>query len=155
MRTRREVILALVLAGCLPASAAPTWRHYVNDRFGTEVDYPAIFRAEPPPENNDGRMFHSQEADIRVFGRWNIDDETPQSLLDGLATDPAYADTTYRRLLDDRLVISGLRGAYIFYEVYLCSASGVVHTLMITYPARDKLLFDPIVTRMSRSFGGP
>lgn len=157
MRTRREVCLGLVggLALAGPVAAAPAWRHYVNDRFGTEVDYPAAFRPDPPPANGDGVVLRAGLAEIRVFGRWNVDDSSPRRLLGDLAADPAYADTTYHRLLRDRLVISGYRGGDIFYEVYLFGRSGAVHTLMLSYPARDKRRFDPIVTRVSRSFAGP
>ena len=34
-------------------SAAPHWRTYQNDRYGTTIDYPDFFKPEPPPDNND------------------------------------------------------------------------------------------------------
>jgi hypothetical protein len=53
-------------------AAVETWRTYHNERYGTTIDYPDSFRAEPPPTNNDGREFKSPDgADFSVYASYN------------------------------------------------------------------------------------
>ena len=43
-------------------AAAETWRSYHNDRYGTTIDYPDVFKAEPPPDSDDGRTFKTADG---------------------------------------------------------------------------------------------
>jgi hypothetical protein len=77
MTTRIAWLVTLVLcfAAAAPAapqtSAAPNWRTYQNDRYGTTIEYPGLFKAEPPPDNNDGRRFKSADgAEFAVFASY-------------------------------------------------------------------------------------
>jgi hypothetical protein len=70
------VTLVLCFAAATPAAAqtsgTPHWRIYQNDRYGTTIDYPGLFKAEPPPDNNDGRQFKSADgAEFAVFASYN------------------------------------------------------------------------------------
>ena len=48
-------------------------------------------------------------------------------------------------------MLSGTRGSAIFYERHLLSHHNeLINTLDMTYPARLKSAYDPIVTRMSK-----
>ena len=61
--------------------AANGWETYVNERFGTQLSYPAdIFRPGEAPENGDGRRFDGGDAALEVFAWENTDNETAQSL---------------------------------------------------------------------------
>ena len=65
---------------------AEMWRRYNNERFGTSVEVPADFTAQPPLTSNDGRTFMSKDgpARILVYGS-NV--RTPggyQAAVDGL-----------------------------------------------------------------------
>ena len=77
MTTRIACLVTLVLcfAAAAPAAAqisgAPKWRTYQNDRYGTTIDYPNSFKAEPPPDNDDGRRFKSADgAEFAVFASY-------------------------------------------------------------------------------------
>jgi hypothetical protein len=158
MLTRRQAMLAVGcgLFGASAARAQESWTRYVNPRFGTHVDYMEFFEPDDPPENGDGQSFHSPEATFSVFAHYNVLDETPQSQLSDALNDPQYADLAYKAIKGGRLTLSGHRGAMIYYESYLYSGgSGVVHGLVIEYPAAYKRDYDAMVTRMAKSFGGP
>ena len=77
MTTRIAWLATVVLcfATAAPAVAqtfgAPNWRTYQNDRYGTTIDYPDFFKAEPPPDNDDGRRFKSADgAEFAVFASY-------------------------------------------------------------------------------------
>ena len=162
---RAMLILAAALAGLAAAAcgagADERWATYVNDRFGARIAYPAdLFVMQPPPENDDGRTFVSFDgAKILVFGGYNVDKETPASkraALDG----PDYASASYNASGRNWFVVSGHRTIdgvdSIFYEKYIVStASETIHSLIVTYPAKSKTGYDPIVDRIAASFAGP
>ena len=61
--------LLLFAAMLLAASAAKAddWLTYQNDRYGTTIDYPDLFKMQPPPDADDGRKFKSADgADFTV-----------------------------------------------------------------------------------------
>jgi hypothetical protein len=63
---------AVVDAAAVTTSAADDWRTYRNDRYGTTIDYPDIFKAGPPPANDDGLAFKSADgAEFSVFASFN------------------------------------------------------------------------------------
>lgn len=153
----RRMFLACVagLGVSAPAAAQERWARYRNARFGTTIAYQEFFEPGDEPANGDGRAFTSPEAEFRVFGRYNVDNETPQSLLADIKVDPGHLGLSYQAITGRRLTVSGRHGDRIFYEVYLCAPSGVVHTFQLDYPAAHKAEYDDMVTRMARSFGGP
>jgi hypothetical protein len=165
MTFARFALLA-ALVGCLAslpaprgASAADRWVVYVNDRYGTTVSYPAPrFAMQPPPANDDGRtLIAADGAEILVFAAYNALDETlasRQASLNG----PDYARTTYRAKGANWFVVSGARDIggvdSVFYEKYIFSRGGVIHSLVVTYPSALKGVYDPIVARVAGSFAG-
>lgn len=140
-------------------SGAPNWRTYQNDRYGTTIDYPGLFKAEPPPDNDDGRRFKSADgAEFAVFasyGALDFDRAGYQKyILEKLGPGKAV---TYQAHGDDWFVISGAEGDGIFYERYRLShgkekAEGFVEGFVMAYPAALKRTYDPIVARMAKSF---
>jgi hypothetical protein len=165
MTTRIAWLAALVLcfAAAAPAAAqtagAPPWRTYQNDRYGTTIDYPDLFKAEPPPDNDDGRRFKSADgAEFAVFASYGALDYDragyQQFILENL--DPGAA-VTYQAHGEDWFVLSGTKGDGIFYERYRLSrgkdmAEGFVEGFVMSYPAALKQTYDPIVARMAKSF---
>ena len=153
------VTLALCFAAAAPAAAqtsgAPNWRLYQNDRYGTTIDYPDLFKAEPPPDNDDGRRFKSADgAEFAVFASYNALDLDlagyRQFNLKNL--DPGKA-VTYQAHGDNWFVISGTRGDGIFYERYMLShGKELSEGFVMSYPARLKQIYDPIVAQMAKSF---
>ena len=158
MRSRRAVLLMsglLLSTVCGAAHAQESWTRYRNARYGTAIDYMEFFEPDPPPENGDGQAFTSPEATFRVFGRYNLDSETPQSYLAQLRADGAHPNVSLELVRGNRLTLSGVRGAAIYYESYIFSKRGVIHSFMLEYPSKHKSDYDAMVRRMARSFSGP
>jgi hypothetical protein len=168
MTTRIVWLLAAVLCfatAAAPAvaqtSGAPHWRTYQNDRYGTTIDYPDLFKAEPPPDNDDGRRFKSADgAEFAVFasyGALDFDRAGYQKyILEKLGPGKA---ATYQAHGDDWFVISGTEGDGIFYERYRLSHGkemGFVEGFVMSYPAALKQTYDPLMARMAKSLrSGP
>jgi hypothetical protein len=140
-------------------SSTPNWRTYQNDRYGTTIDYPDLFKAEPPPDNDDGRRFKSADgAEFAVFASYGALDFDlagyQKYILEKLGPGKAV---TYQAHGEDWFVISGTEGDGIFYERYRLShgkamADGFVEGFVMSYPAALKQAYDPIVARMAKSF---
>jgi hypothetical protein len=157
------VALVLCFAAAAPAAAqtsgAPKWRTYQNDRYGTTIDYPDSFKAEPPPDNDDGGRFKSADgAEFAVFASYGALDFDlagyQKYILEKLGPGKAV---TYQAHGDDWFVISGTEGDGIFYERYMLShgkemAEGFVQGFVMSYPAALKQTYDPIVARMAKTF---
>ena len=153
--------LAWLAAALSGASADERWTNYVNDRFGISLSYPAdVFVMQPPPENDDGRTLVAADgAKILVFAGYNVANDTlasKRASLKGLD----YAFTTYNATGKNWFVVSGHRAIggvdSIFYEKYIVSAaSDTINSLIVTYPAKLKARYDPIVDRLAASFAGP
>jgi hypothetical protein len=138
------------------AAAQEKWATYMNPRFGTTADYPAsIFTVrDPPPENGDGQSFHSSDdhAQLSIYGAYNVDGDTPRSYLEKNADQ----DVSYRRTTARYFVMSGTRKDQLFYE--RCNfhegKNDIIDCFTVTYPAAEKAIWDPIVTRLSKSLRG-
>ena len=154
-----SVFVAAVLGWGIVGAAADDWRLYQNERYGTTIDYPPSFKPLPPPDNNDGRKFESADGGaFSVFASFNALDyslvEYRDSILKSL---DAGSVVTYqaqgRTDGDDWFVISGTKGDDIFYEKHRLSYRGeMTEGFVISYPARLKETYDPIVARMAKSF---
>jgi hypothetical protein len=159
MLSRRLLILGWVCTLVeypRPGHSQEAWTTYQNSRFGTSIAYQEFFEPDNPPENGDGQSFTGPEgANFRVYAHYNIDNETPASYLAQLLADPSRPNVTYKRIDNNRVTISGIRGALIYYDAYIFSRRGVVHAFEIEYPAKFKNDYDPTIQRMARSFTGP
>ncbi len=147
------------LSVVVPTAGAGNWLTYYNDRYGTTIEYPDIFVAQPPPDANDGRAFKSADgADFSVSALYNALDFTVAKYRDFIVKnlDPGSA-VTYQASGGNWFVISGTKGADIFYERHLLShGAQMTEDFVISYPASLKVTYDPIVARMAKSFrSGP
>jgi hypothetical protein len=155
--TRRLSFAFVALAAALFASAAgaDTWLAYHNDRYGTTIDYPDLFKAQPPPDANDGRTFKSADgAQFVVFAEYNALDFNLATYRDFIVKniDPGEV-ITYRSSGDNWFVISGTKGTDIFYERHMLShGAQMTEGFVMTYPASLKATYDPIVARIAKSF---
>ena len=161
----REAITRRVLLGVLggaavtvacPAVAQRAWTTYRNERFGTTIDYPSDkFTPTDPPANADGRRFVA--ADGGTFTVSAINNVLHQRLA---AIETAAvkslgrsARITYREHGPSWFVLSGTSGNTIFYHRHLLShRREIINDFAISYPAKLRSGYDPIVTRMARSF---
>jgi hypothetical protein len=156
MRHGFSFVLALSAAMVFAAGAgADNWLTYHNDRYGTTIDYPDIFKPQPPPDSNDGRTFkNAAGADFWVAASYNALDFDVARYRDFVVKnlDPAAA-VTYQARGDIWFVISGTNGANIFYERHLLSyGAQLTESFAISYPASLKQTYDPIAARMAKSF---
>ena len=136
-------------------AAAETWRTYHNDRYGTTIDYPDVFKAAPPPDSDDGRTFKTADgAQFLVAASYNALDFDLGKFHDFIVKNIEPGEViTYQARGDSWFVISGTKGADIFYERHLLShRSQMTEDFVISYPASLKPLYDPIVARMAKSF---
>jgi hypothetical protein len=159
MTPRLAGFAAVVLcfaAAALPAARtawASDWRTYQNDRYGTTIDYPDFFKAEPPPDNDDGRRFKSADgAEFAVFASYDaLDSDLAGYQKDILKNLDSGATVTYQAHGDNWFVVSGTTGDGIFYKRYRLS-HGLAEGFVMSYPARLKQTYAPIVARMAKSF---
>lgn len=157
---RRKCLLACAVLGAIgllfvaPAKA-DQWLTYQNDRYGTTIDYPAQFKAEPPPGADDGRTFTSADgAKFSVYASYNAENfnlaEFQDFTLKNLDVGQAVA---YKASGNNWFVISGTKGDSIFYERHLLSHGGqMTEGFSMSYPAAAKQTYDPVVARMAKSF---
>ncbi|MGA7433972.1 MAG: hypothetical protein WBQ24_01350 [Xanthobacteraceae bacterium] len=150
-------IFCAVAAATVPAISAhaDNWLTYHNDRYGTTIDYPDQFKAEPPPGSDDGRTFKSADgAEFSVYASYNALDFNLAKFQDFTLKnlDPG-AVVTYKTHGDNWFVISGTEGDDIFYERHMLSHDGqMTEGFSMSYPAAAKQSYDPVVARMAKSF---
>jgi hypothetical protein len=154
IRTQGVLSAAIAVFVLVSASAsAERLRTYANVRFGTTAEVPADWTADPPPENGDGRIFRSPDrrASLTVSGSLHIWDSIDQAMR--IYEQPDKGEKITYRLRGPRsLVISGSRGEIIFYAKHILSCRDQIwNSIEIEYPARDKAVYDALVTRVSRS----
>jgi hypothetical protein len=134
---------------------ADQWLTYQNDRYGTTIDYPDQFKAEPPPGADDGGTFTSADgAKFSVYASYNAENFNLAAFQDFALKnlDPSQA-VTYKASGNNWFVISGTKGDSVFYERQLLSHGGqMTEGFAMTYPATAKHTYDPIVARMAQSF---
>jgi hypothetical protein len=163
----RSFCFGLAAVCALAAAAAPAaqaqmrdgelgWRPYVDERTGTQVDFPAtMFSVEAgEPERGTGRVFESSDGRAR-FSAYTLENEggeTPRSYLRKfLKVDPSTID--YRRVTDRFFAVSGIRDGEVYYS--RCNFHGAMHCIYISYPESELRAWDGIVTRISLSLRGP
>jgi hypothetical protein len=153
------VAIAAIAASALLAGAAvaDNWLSYQNDRYGTTIDYPKIFKAQPPPDNDDGQAFKSADgAKFSVFASYNASDYNLDEFRDFIVKylHPG-AVVTFQAHGVNWFVISGTSGADIFYQRHLLThGAQMTEGFVMSYPAQLKQIYDPIVARMAKSFRG-
>jgi serine/threonine-protein kinase len=149
------VVLGAALVCGARGFAADAWQTYINDRYGTTIDYPASFQPQPPPDDDDGRAFKSPDgASFSVaasYGGIDSDLATYREFI--LEHEPKSAAVTYQAQGKDWFVVSGTNGDRVFYERHLLSHGGeMTEDFVMSYPAARKQAYDPIVARMAKSF---
>jgi hypothetical protein len=159
--TRRKYLLAcaalaaVAMAAFAPYAEAAQWLTYQNDRYGTTIDYPNQFKAEPPAGSDDGRKFTSADgAEFSVSASYNALNFDLAKYQDFILKNLDPGDVViYKAHGDAWFVLSGTKGSDIFYERHLLSHGGqMTEDFVMAYPAAAKQSYDPIVARMAKSF---
>lgn len=150
MRGLLAIAAALVFVSV--AVAAPGWSAYHNARFGTTADVPAGWKMEPPPENDDGRIFVSPDGTARIIVSGILALSSPDEEMARKLEAPQGGVITYSRRGGRWAVVSGLKGDRIFYAKSILSCGDQVwNDLWIEYPAADKAKYDALVAHVAAS----
>ncbi len=146
----------VVLAGSIQiASAQPLrWQTYRIPETGTSVDIPSSIFSEQAgrPPQGDGQRFLSGDgrAELIVQAAAIGPDVNPAEFL---ARQHPPQHIQYKRMTSRFFAVSGYKGDKVWYD--RCNfAKGVVHCVLINYPAQEERAWDGIVTRISLSLSG-
>ena len=155
MKTILIAVIAVLAGSTQSAFAQPLrWQNYHIPSTGTSVDIPSSIFSEDvgPPPQGEGQRFRSAD------GRAEL---TVQAAAIGSHVDPAEflarqhppQHIQYKRMTPRFFAVSGYKGDKVWYD--RCNFSkGVVHCVLINYPAREERAWDGIVTRISLSLSG-
>lgn len=155
---QKKVLAAAIvmsLLGTESLAASLEWTTYEDVQFGCVLDYPAGLFNPDAPTPDEPRRFSSSDTEVyfRMQGVANASGWSPQAIKEKYLAANMPGDVTYDRTRSDFVVLSGYRGPNIFYtKVAVSDDRNTACILEITYPRSQKGAFDPIVTRMSRSF---
>jgi hypothetical protein len=138
--------------------AQAKYRTYANARFGYSISYPAgILIPQGEPDNHDGQVFRSRDgkAEMRVFGRYNVQNETLRSAFNASVAGEGGSgrEVTYKLLKGNFYVVSGRQNGKIFYEKTMLKGD-TFKTFMIEYDESESATYDSITSRVARSFVG-
>lgn len=151
------VVSALVLglaASSSAVSAQPVrWTTYSIPQTGTSVDFPAsIFTEEAGRPDGYGQRFRTADgrADLTIQAAPNVSNDSPAAFL---AKKHPPARIQYKRTTPRFFAVSSYKGDKVWYN--RCNfASGLIHCVLINYPASEEREWDEIVTRISLSLRG-
>jgi hypothetical protein len=130
------------------------WESYTIPQTGTSVAFPSsIFTEEAgrPPEGY-GQRFRTADgrADITIQAAPISSDVSPAAFL---ARENPPPNIQYKRVTPRFFAVSSYKGDKVWYD--RCNFSnGLVHCVLINYPAREERAWDDIVTRISLSLSG-
>jgi len=153
MRRLRARILCVSVAILFTFPAgAETWRTYHNPQFGQTAEVPANWTMEPPPENDDGRIFSSPDkrATVIVSGIRALDSYREEMTNESKQRDGETIK--YIRRGARWIVASGTKGDDIFYRKSILTCHDTIwNSIYIQYPKVDKEKYDKFVARVSAS----
>jgi len=142
-----------------PQAALPgdvKWTVFVESQYGTRLDLPsAVFAtADGPTTRGVGRQFKTPDgrATLAVYSQRNDARDTPVSYLRKNLMSPRAA-LNYERVTGEFFAIAAVMGDSIYYSRcnFSHNAGRAIHCFDLKYPTQEKLSWDGIVTRMSRS----
>ena len=130
------------------------WQTYFNDRYGVQINYPAdLFRALPPPANNDGRQFEQVNGNggFYIFSQYNALEEPIEVLFqqDRSRDGEQVSDAD---LAGNAFQVSGTRDAFAFFRRTLLAPDGLISVFELRIDRNDTALFNDIATPMDLSF---
>ena len=129
------------------------WERYSIPQTGTSVDIPrSIFTEHAGHSDPYGERFTTGDgrAELTVQTGPNTDRDTPAIFL---AKNHPPSSIQYKRVTGRFFAVSGYKHDKVYYS--RCNFSrGLIHCVMIDYPASEERDWDGIVTRISLSLSG-
>lgn len=155
-----------VTAEKAPPAATPTqrdarpivasrWESYTNIRYGVMIDYPAdLFAIQPPPPDNAGREFTAAQAGSRffIYSHANALNFSVTELQAEDVLDIGDAAAVKQNGPDWYEIVATKGADTILRQILLSEGGTMVHRLEIAYPKAAAAAFEPVVTRMVKSF---
>jgi hypothetical protein len=128
------------------------YKTYSNARYGFSIAYPVgVLLPQGESDNGDGQRFVSRDgsATLLAFGSNRLD----RSLRDEFQSAQENRTVTYKVIKADMFVVSGHANGKIFYQKTLLRGDAF-KTFIIEYDEGERGTFDPITSRIARSFNG-
>jgi hypothetical protein len=162
MSKLRNMCMKLLLGSCLLALVASTsitsaqpvrWITYSISETGTSVDIPiSLFAERTERPDGYGQRFETSDhrANLTVQSGPNSANDSPATFLAKRHPPPSIQ---YKRITPRFFAVSSYKGDKVWYD--RCNFShGLVHCVLINYPAREERDWDDIITRISLSLSG-
>ncbi|MCK1668976.1 hypothetical protein [Bradyrhizobium sp. 153] len=152
--TIKLAIAAASLTITTAVSAQPlTWTTYAIPETGTSVDFPAsIFSEAAGKPDGRGQRFRTADgrADLTIQAVPNASNDSPAAFL---AKKGPPSRIQYKRVTSRFFAVSSYKRDKVWYD--RCNFSrGIIHCVLINYPASEEHEWDDIVTRISLSLRG-
>lgn len=130
-----------------------TYKTYVNGRFGFSLQYPTDLMMAPPPTNGDGAKLYNEELEITAYGgHTNVvnQGETIETYYED-DLNKISEEVAYQKLTKNWYVLSYVENDRIVYKKFFFGDE-VFNTFIITYPVSKKEQYDPVTTRIAKTF---
>lgn len=131
-----------------------SYKKYINTRFEFSIEYPSSFVIKLVPDNNDGRIFSSQDGntELTVSGINNVLNETPSSVYNDTLKE--HNNASYKKLQNNWFIVSWIEGDKIVYQKSIVG-KGSTNTFIFKYPSNKKSYYDSIIEHLIFSFKTP
>jgi hypothetical protein len=156
MRTKLShaaCLLAVAVSTSIASAQPVRWTAYSISETGTSVDIPiSLFTEGTERPDGYGKRFETSDhrANLTVQSEPNTANDSPAAFLAKRHPPPSIQ---YKRITPRFFAVSSYKGDKVWYN--RCNFShGLVHCLLINYPAREERDWDDIVTRISLSLSG-
>ena len=151
--TVSALVLGLAVTTSMVSAQPARWTTYSIPQTGTSVDFPAsIFTEEAGRPDSYRQRFRTADrrADLTVEATPNVSNDSPAAFL---AKKHPPARIQYKRTTPRFFAVSSYKGDKVWYD--RCNfSSGLIHCVLINYPANEERDWDDIVTRISLSLRG-
>ncbi len=150
------ILVGIFLLTASASGHAANWLRYRDQTHGCRIEYPGrLFSRDARDVEKDFQRFSgaSENTYFRIQGVANEENLNSRQIRATYLKENAPGDVIYGKTKKDFLVVSGYKGRSIFYtRVAVSPDNKTLCIVEISYPRAEKRAFDPIVTRMSRSF---
>lgn len=128
---------------------SPNFVTYYNDRFMYSVKYPNNFYTSFESDNGDGCELTDGCATIRLYSRYNIDNDSSRTAHD-YAVSNINQDMYYELVKDSFYIISWVENGNVMYRKVFVNDR--ITTLEFEYSTEYKNIYDKMITEMVLTF---
>jgi hypothetical protein len=157
MSLHKISMVAVMLVASVLVAGADGWQRYANARFGYAIDIPPGFSEVAEADNSDGGTSRSADgsAEFAVWAAWLVDTGFSADVAERMRGNEADGWTlSYRRETASGASWSGLRDGRILYARAIPLCDGAAGYFRLEYPQTSAKVFDAVVKRLVKGFGG-